>query len=559
MKTTKLIYYILPFMMLYSASINAQEFSWARAAGYFAFDYGYGVCADDNGNIYVAGKFEEDAIFGDTIAKVTNNHDIFTAKYDHTGKFQWVRTAGGQWGDYAKAVTCDGAGNIFVVGEMEMTIQFYGTNTTLSTWGDNDIFIARYNTNGELIWAQRAGGKGNDKPHAVVLDGNFLYVAGKIEKEAYFDEGAIRLTTDDSDDIFLAKYDINGKFYWVRQVVGPGEDEAMDVTVDADRNVYITGFVEGDANFSGTTIKSKGNKDIFIAKYSPDGNLIWVKNDGGLRNDAGYGIVAAPDGRIYVTGGFREKSTFGNIEMTAIKGDLDVFIACYSKDGEIIWVKKGGGDINDNSFAIACDSESNVYITGYYGAKAEFGGQFITAADSADIFVAKYTKDGELGWLMSVDGIKDHEYKMGTEEAGRAIWVDKFNNVIVAGSFRSDAMFGNHYLQGWMNSDIFVAKIKQPGSTEPDFTSVAETELKNYFEIYPNPTQDYIFINYWGNDQLNLRVEIQTIQGQVMIQKDYTCTGGHKQRIALNDLAQGIYFVKITSAEGQHVQKIVVR
>jgi hypothetical protein len=560
MKTNKTLSFIIPALITFFAGNTfAQEFQWARKAGYYAFDYGYGVCADDAGNIYVAGKYEMDAIFDQVTVPCDGNHDIFTAKYSPAGALQWVRVAGGEWGDYAQAVTCDGAGNVYVVGEIEMTVQFHGSSTSLSTWGSNDIFVAKYNTNGDLLWAHRAGGRESDKPHAVAVAGNFVYVAGKIKDTAYFNNGAVKLICAGDDDIFLAKYGTDGTFHWARRAGGPGEDEAHGVTVDAEGNIYITGFFDSEADFSGKKIEAHGAKDIFVAKYSPNGDLIWVKREGGLRNDAGAAIKAAADGRIYVTGGFREKSMFGNIEMWAKKGDLDIFTACYTKNGDVIWVKRAGGDINDKGMGIATDANSNVYVTGYYGFSADFSGQTITAADSADIFVVKYNKDGALVWLMKVDGSKDHAYVMGTEEAGRSIWVDKFNNVIVTGSFRSDAQFGNHYLQGWEHSDIFVAKIKQPESSEPTSISSHKLGFAGFFDIYPNPADGQINIYYSGEDARELHVEIQNLQGQLVLVHNYAVSGPHNNSIALEGIAAGFYLVKINSDNYQYIKKIVVK
>src|SRR5687767_1579741 len=99
--------------------VNSQSFLWAKRAGLWAYDMAHGISTDNSGNIYVAGKFEMNASFGSSTVICAGNHDIFLAKYDSTGAFQWVRTAGGIDGDDAHAVASDGDGNVYITGEME--------------------------------------------------------------------------------------------------------------------------------------------------------------------------------------------------------------------------------------------------------------------------------------------------------------------------------------------------------------------------------------------------------------------------------------------------------
>jgi hypothetical protein len=536
--------------------LSAQEWNWARKAGYYAFDYGYGVCADKYGNVYVSGKFEMDAIFDDTMVVVTNNHDIFTAKYDQYGKIQWVRTAGGEYGDYAHAVTCDQEGNVYVTGEMEMTVTFYGTNVQLSTWGDNDIFIAKYNTHGDLQWAKRAGGRGSDRGYSIALSGDYFYLAGSFNDTAYFEN--VMVVSAGNHDTYLAKYDLSGQLIWVRRGGGPFEDRAFGVSVDDNGDVYMTGFYHEEIEFGSNSYQSNGTRDMFLVKYSANGQLLWFRTAGGLRNDDGAAVVAGKDGRIYVTGGFREQSFFGNIEMWAKKGDLDIFTACYTKEGDIVWAKRAGGDINDKGFAIALDDTLNVYVTGYFGYSSEFGNQTVTAVDSADIFVMKYDKDGNFKWVMTAGGEKDHYYQMGTEEAGRSLWVDNNGNVIVSGSFRSDATFGSTNLQGWMHSDIFVAKIKQPGSKDFE-TSLPLYKLEHQVQIFPNPADKYVNLKFSGEDSADFTIIIQALNGQIVFTKNIESKSSFTENIDLSSLSSGIYLLQLTTKDAQIVRQIIIK
>src|SRR5687767_11807150 len=110
----KLVLSILIFLPVVGFS---QSFQWAKRAGLWAFDLGYGIASDNMGNVYIAGKYEMNAVFGSATVSCAGNHDVYVAKYGPDGDFKWVRTAGGTGGDYAWAIASDGSGNVYVTGE----------------------------------------------------------------------------------------------------------------------------------------------------------------------------------------------------------------------------------------------------------------------------------------------------------------------------------------------------------------------------------------------------------------------------------------------------------
>ena len=556
----KLCLLFLMVIFLFGKSF-AQEWAWAKKAGNYAFDYGYGICADDKGNVYVSGKYEMDAYFDEnTTVSCDGNHDIFTAKYDQYGNLLWVRTAGGLWGDYAHAVTCDGNGNVYVTGELETTIQFHGSTTTLSTWGGNDMFIAKYNTEGELLWAKRGGGggKGGDRGYAIDLHTDAVYVAGSFNDTAYFDNHQV--TSAGDHDTYIAKYDLNGSLLWIKRGGGIGEDRAIGVAVDSNGDVYTIGHFDNQVEFNGVTYNGKGGRDLFIAKYDSNGNLVWFKPAGSDRSDMGTSIAVGKDGRIYLTGSFRGESYFENVQITS-RSSSDIFVACYTKDGEAVWVKRSGGDFSDRGVGITIDDSVNVYVTGYFGLEGDFGNTSITAADSADIFVSKYDKDGNFKWVMQVGGQADSELKQGTEESGRSLWMDKSGNLLLTGSMRNNGVFGNTNLIGWMHTDIFLAKIKQ--SFSKDFTTPTSlTDFNSFsalFDIFPNPAEGSVNVSYDGNEQMNISIKVQSIEGKTIIERNYLATGQSKEILDLRYFKSGVYIVSITTGEQRVIKKLVVK
>ena len=246
--------FLIIFFLLFTYTANAQVFQWAKRAGWYAFDLGYGIGTDNAGNVYVAGKYEMNAVFDSIIVNNEGNHDIFLAKYGPAGDLKWVRTAGGIIGDYARGLACDGDGNVYITGEIEETVIF--GPFTLISHGNNDVFIAKYDTNGDLLWAKRVGGgEGRDRTEGIsILNGN-IFITGIFEGTAYF-EGNNTLTSAGYFDIFIAKYTSEGIFQWIKAAGGPGDDEGYAICNDQTGNIYVTGYFSDTANFNGNYISS---------------------------------------------------------------------------------------------------------------------------------------------------------------------------------------------------------------------------------------------------------------------------------------------------------------
>lgn len=440
--------------------LNAQYFAWAKRAGLWAFDLGYGIGTDNAGNVYISGKYEmHGASFGTATVGCAGNHDIYTAKYNSAGDFQWVRTAGGPGGDYAHCMAVDAAGNSYVAGEIEQTVNF-GGGVSLTSNGDNDVFIAKYNTSGTLQWARKmGGGTKSDKALGICLSNNNIYLTGKFEGTANF--AGTTLSSSGGRDIFVAMYTTDGVFQWVRKAGGAGDDEGVAVSSDLAGNCYVTGYFSGSANFSNLFLNSKGSADIFVAKYNSSGGLLWTKRAGGAAADYGNGIKVDLNNNVFLTGGFRLQSTFGTYTLNAQGGDADIFTARYDSNGNALWVKKAGGRINDYGRAIACDALSNIYITGNFGFTSTFGTYSLTGVDSNEVYFASYDVNGNFRWALKSGGVADKSDPGRYIEMGLSIATDPAGNVVASGTYRSATTFGATTLKPWDHTDIFITKIIQ--------------------------------------------------------------------------------------------------
>ncbi|MDH6059217.1 SBBP repeat-containing protein, partial [Chrysosporum bergii ANA360D] len=228
-------------------------------------------------------------------------------------------------------------------------------NTTLSN-DDTSLPIVR--------WAQKAGGSSSDYGYSIAVDnsGN-IYTTGNFSGTATF--GNTTLTSVGSADIFITKQDSNGNYLWAQKAGGSGLDSSRSIRADSSGNIYTTGNFSGTATFGNTTLTSAGSVDIFITKQDSNGNYLWAQKAGGSDSDYSSSIAVDNSGNIYTTGYFYETATFGNTTLTSA-GNRDIFITKQDSNGDYLWAQKAGGSDSDYSSSIAVDNSGNIYTTGYF-------------------------------------------------------------------------------------------------------------------------------------------------------------------------------------------------
>jgi hypothetical protein len=542
-------HYLILLLSLILGNVYSQSFNWAVKGGLYAYDYGYGIATDAAGNVIVAGKYEQAANFSGTILPIQGNHDIWLAKYTAAGALTWITTGGGSLGDYAHGLATDGSTFIYVTGEIEggnNLITFPGSSITLTCTADNDIFLAKYDLNGTLLWARSAGSSLSDKGLAVTYDnsGN-AYMCGYFENTCTFG-GSTNVTSAGAQDIFIAKYDASGNFQWVKSAGSPGRDEPKAIKCDASGNIYMCGFYSNGMVMGSNTYSTTSGSyfDAFLSKYDSNGNLQWVKTDGGNYDDVAWGLTMDNAGKIYTSGEFNASAYFGSVQLIT-SGNADAYIACYDNSGTVQWAKKAGGPLIDRVRGMGTDG-NNLYITGQFGSVANFGSIALSAADSSDIFFAVMDNSGNFTKAGAVGGTPDSVETLGYE-SGNAICADAAGNAYATGSFLNNAIFGATTLNSYARTDVFVTSIGQ-------FLNVNELDISSdAFEIYPNPTSG----SFCFNNKNNTKTEIciHDCLGKNILKKE---TSDAFVTIDLSNEVSGFYFVELKTNDKEILRKKIV-
>lgn len=405
---------------------STGAFIWGFSIGGNRYDAAWYMTIDESNNVIISGYFQSTGIDFDPGAGVTTlpfaggttltyYGDGFVAKYSSTGVFQWAKGLGGPTVyDIALSLDTDPAGNVYVGGVFNTSMVVSGS-ITLTSITDGTAYLIKYDAAGTVIWAHNyglAGIAGVDCfPRSLQVNAGFLYVAGFFQGTSNFNPwgSSTSLTASGVYDFYVAKYDIDGNFIFVRQIIGAGgtdNDEILSLSLDAADNIYVSGVTT-----SGTIIFDPGspatstvltpgggsNRDIVIAKFDNLGTYQWGKVIGGSGSDISYGIDVSSS-NLFCTGQFSGTVDFdpsAAVDNLISAGLNDIFVAKYDLDGNYGCSFRVGSTGEDCGNGITHDAAGFMYTTGQFtGSAVDFdpstGTLPLTTIGATDAYFGKY-------------------------------------------------------------------------------------------------------------------------------------------------------------------------
>lgn len=374
---------------------------------------------------------------------------------------------GGTSGDEGRAVAVDQAGNAYVTGFFNGTVDFDpgpGLFELTAGGGAEAVFVASYEPTGALRYALSFRGEG----HGIAVDsaGN-VFVTGEIGSGGVdVDPGPDDVILDWLDGrVFVVSYDPTGQLRF-GFTVGGGITNKVEggqaIGLDAAGNLYITGTVNAQTDFDPTAgeeiVPFAGITDSFLASYANDGGIRFANGIGGPFADAGYGLAVDPAGNSYLTGAFRDTLDFDpgpGVESRVANGNRDIYVASYTSTGGFRYAFNVGGGFDDLGNAVAVDAAGNCFVTGSFIDQADFdpGPQTLTltSAGSEDFFLASYTGTGDLRFAFGLGSSNPMK--------GFGVAVDALGYPHVTGNFTNLVDFdpGPDETNVAGGSDVFVA------------------------------------------------------------------------------------------------------
>jgi len=527
---------IIVLLGSFGPTLHAQSWAFGSHAGGPGNDYGSRVAMDAAGNSIVAGEFSGTIAFDTITLSSQGTWSVFLTKYTAEGNVAWatvIATTHDPASDiYANAVALDTSGNIYVAGNFLIGATF--SDVVVQSTGTSDLYLAKLNGHGDLVWVRTAGGPGEgtfaqDAATGLALDdeGN-CYITGYYNTTALFD--SISISSSNTMEIFVAKYDNDGRARWATSAGGVGAFHAsLGIAIDSHGNSYITGRFFNGLTFGDDSLNAGDpEQKIFIAKFDANGSPLWARKVGsGGYYGQGQGVAVSPDGDIYIVGYFRSTIYFDGTTLSHDNGtSYAALIARYDSSGKFVWAIHSGND-NGSGSKVRLDRQGNVLVTGGFTGRIRLGARELDApsATHGNAFIAKLDARGECQWLQGVIGVGS--------ATGNDIAAGSSGNCVVVGNFMDTVTVGSTQLISVGGSDIFVARLDDDQTTDAGSHDGNRSDRPLF---YPNPAGNTVTLDADGPHG---RIEILSLQGSIMLETDYT------RRIDIGGLASGVYFLRI--------------
>lgn len=398
--------------ILLNNTLAQTNFIWGKQFGSAKDEYSLNHVADNNGNIYVAGKTT-----GDIDGKNAGKNDGFLYKIDSLGNTIWSRQFGSAGDEDIQWSATDNEGNVFITGTTTGVLS--GKNS-----GKEDIFIVKYNPQGIMEWSKQSGTDSTDIAKGICTDkaGN-IYVTGLTG-------GKIGQSSFGKTDFFIMKLDNNGNKLFTSQYGTPGDDCGYAITVPSGSEIFICGTTWGALGS-----ENKGFIDCFTGRFNDKGVLVKYNQFGTEGFDIAMILNVDTNNNIYVGG-----STSGNLASQQI-GDGDCFLMKISEKGDILWKNQFGTNRNDGLRGIFFDplSPDKIFVSG------------ILNLPPAQAFVRMYRKDGTFGWEEKFVSVG----KNG-DTSGKDVSADTKGNIYHLGLTGAN-LFGPNFGQ----HDVYLVKLRE--------------------------------------------------------------------------------------------------
>ena len=487
------------------SNIHAQQYQWGVHYGGVGEDVVRAMAADASGNVYTVGYFTDSSDFdpGPGVHQITSNgfFDIFVQKLDTDGNLVWARGFGGGFYDYATGIDVDDAGNVWVTGVYQETVDFDpGPDVfELTSSGGEEIFALKLSASGDFLWAGSMGSTGYEEPTSISVDNTGIgsvYVSGYFSDPMEVDPGmgTFTLTSNGGQDIFVIKLDAAGDFQWALNVGGTEQELALGMEATDNGTVHITGLYNGTVDFDpgvGTANHtSSGQADSYVLKLNADGNFVNVATFGGPSDVQSWDLDVDADGNAYAAGGFVGSLTAGTTTLTS-EDNQDVFVVKVDPQGDVLWAKAVQGMDFQQAFDVRVTSDGNVVAAGYFAATADF--------DPSD--------DTELEFTVESGEPFDAFYLM-LDTDGEFISAGQFggSNFLEHHGVAADGS-GNFYLASAFQGDVDL----DPSPNEVDAATVVDfrdtyvikmsgvptgliENAEMTFQVWPNPAKDHLWV-----------------------------------------------------------------
>jgi hypothetical protein len=520
---------------------QAQIVDWVRQGADVGNSRCYAVSSDGSGFVYASGSASPSAVFDSVALPGYGALDVFVAKYHRNGAIQWAISFGGTGNDEALDATTDLMGNSYVTG-------YVGTNATIGSQNFTspyavNFFICKINSSGVVQWAKffsNAGDNSEGKSVSVTDQGQKLAVTGFFRNVADFDSIHI---IGNYEDVFTARLDPQtGNPLWVRTGGGSGDDEGQGIAIDVLGNVTTSGYYKSNATFDAYTLPGAGNKDVFIIKYDPNGNIVWAKTGAGPGWDAGYRVMLDAFGNVYTEGEFSTGANFDGTVLTS-NGSRDGYLIKYDGAGNLKWIISGGSPGNGLEYFsdFAFDAYGYLWCTGSFEGAAIID-TFHVTTQAADIVLCRVDTTGQVLNVLLYGG-PGPDYGFGLTYVPECF-------IALGGFFSGTANFGGISMTAVGGEEACMVLVDATCTI-----GIGDHPAREDVNVFPNPSSGSFTVetsDAWGQDS---EIILYSVTGQCVLRQKTT---GIRTAVGAEAIAPGLYIVSVQSSRGTVRKRIHV-
>ncbi len=526
---------------------------------------------DDEGNTYLLGYFRGTVDFdpGEGVEERTpvGHSGMFLASYDPDGVFRFVKVFGGEGTDDARDMVIDAEGNVHITGRFYGTVDFdpdEGVAERTSN-GSSDIFVVSFDRDGRFRQVFTIGADQGDMGTGIAVDasgnifltGNYFPLSDPID----FDPGdGVEERMRAGIGIFVAGYDADYNLRFVRTFDEPfAANSGSDIAVGPDGSFFVAGYFESTVDFdperAGGELTPVGDYDTFLARFSPDGDLMFVNRIGGPGSDFPDRLRVDAAGNAYLIGRFEETAVFEGtsdyVEEHTSVGMTDIYLAGYSPSGALRFVTALGTPEYDLVNGLAVEATGVSYVTGQIADSLDFdpgdGVAVVEPSRAGSAFLVSYDASGGFRHVVSIEG---------GNSAGTAVAVHPDVGLRLTGSFQGtvdlDVDEGGRPFTSVGLRDIYLIALPPDGSfrvsNERSPVSVATPEIT----AWPNPADGVVTVSAAVPSGIEARIDVYDVLGRRVSQlhDGPLAAGTHTLTLDVSRFAPGLYFLRATTPLG---------
>lgn len=523
------------FILPFKAQSQHLSWQWVNIVHGSAAILPFDITGDNNDNVIVCGQTESGRTYFENDTLYSNGGmDMFLAKYDASGDLIWRKNPGGTGMEFANSVCTDSSNNIYVTGGFRSGGMKFDTDSIPFIDGF-DMFFAKYDPDGKQLWVRHIGGKKTEIGNVVRYDPNGYIICAWNCYEGQTIYYGIDSIYQSGPQV-ITKFTTDGNMVWSKSCQG----NISHLDVNTDGEILAGGSIQNYAVINGDTL----TKGIFIEKIDPVGNLMWARHGEGIQFN---GLTADSTKNIYSTGFYQKKAVIFGKTVQQFEDQQYCYIAKLDSAGNAIWVHNLESEGNATAFNITTNNANKIIINGRtLGLPVDFGNdlKFNNGSNMIDGFNALFDSSGTALWV-----------EPSTRET-MAMRYQLPNTLLMAGRINQSDKLGNIEITAPFNSQgIYIAKAKE-GNTSA--VRISSSNDNRTFSAYYHPTSDELTLYSNTPIQYPCTIKVYDVVGKMVKSSAFISGGAQKLTIEANDLSNGAYSLEITSEHQSASSKVMI-